>query len=90
MYWDTMPTIRIKPATFQALNVIKGLFMTQEGRRLSYDEVIGILIVAARFTKDTFPDWPIIGELSRMSKWEREKYLKEIHAKAFAGLKKQQ
>jgi hypothetical protein len=61
--------------------------MTQEAKRLTYDDVIGVLIVAARFTKSTFPDWPILKELSGMNKWKQEEYLKEVHAKAFAGLR---
>jgi len=83
-----MPTIRVKPATVKGLNIIKGLFMTQEGQRMSYDDVIGVLISAARFTVDTFPDWPIIQELSKMNKWEREKFLNKVHTEAFTSMKK--
>lgn len=74
-----MPGIRLSPSTLRALNMIKGLIMSQEGHRLSHDEVINILMMQAKFSARDFPDWPIF----KMKHWEIDKTIKDYQKRAF-------
>jgi hypothetical protein len=70
-----MPGIRLRSTTLSALNSIKGFVMSQEGKSLSHDDVINILMMQAKFSPNDFPDWPIF----KMTRREMEKAMKDYN-----------
>jgi hypothetical protein len=70
-----MPGIRLKSTTLRALNSIKGFVMSQEGKSLSHDDVINILMMQAKFSPNDFPDWPMF----KMTRREMEKAMKDYN-----------
>lgn len=78
-----MPGIRIKKQTLDTLNRIKGFVMSQEGRELSHDDLINVLLMQAKFRASDFPDWPIF----KMKRWQLDKAIRDYNAKLASELK---
>jgi hypothetical protein len=67
--------VRVKPTTIKALNMIRGFIISQEGKDISQDDVINILMMQAKFSPKDFPDWPIF----KLPRRELERALRDFN-----------
>jgi hypothetical protein len=58
-----MPYIRVSDSTLRVLRRLEGFIAQQEGERVSHDQAINVLLMAAKFGPEMFPHWPVWSEI---------------------------
>lgn len=83
-----MPHIRVRPETLRALNYIKGFLMSQEGERVSHDDVINFLMLTSTIKPEQFPHWPIFEPGKRRALERALKEFNQLLVAAFESARK--
>jgi hypothetical protein len=68
-----MPYIRVRDSTLRVLRRLEGFIAQQEGERITHDQAINILLMAAKFSPEIFPHWPVWNEVREKLKEMRRK-----------------